>query len=241
MRGFVDLHCHFIPGIDDGARSVEEGLGMLRELRRIGFDRVVATPHMRPGMFDNVRADLERAFEALQPELGAAELPEVALSSEHYFDDVVFTRIMSGECLPYPGGRAVLLEFYEIDFPTTIDRRFVDIRRKRQLVPVIAHPERYQAIWKNPDVLERMAGVGAAALLDTAALVGKYGKRPQQTAEELLDRGLYHAACSDAHRVEDVAQVEAGMRRIQDLYGDEEIDFLFHDGPRALLEGRIPE
>jgi protein-tyrosine phosphatase len=148
---------------------------------------------------------------------------------------------MNDECLPYPGRKAVLLEFYEIDFPTSIDRRFVDIRMKKKLLPVIAHPERYQAIWKNPDVLERMAGVGACALLDTAALVGKYGKKPRDTAEELLERGLYHAACSDAHRPVDVAQVEAGMRRIQELYGDEEIDFLFHEGPRALLDGRIPE
>ncbi len=241
MRGFVDLHCHYVPGIDDGARSPDEGVAMLRELRRIGFDYVVATPHMRPGLFDNARADLENAFARFTSNLTDDGLPQVALSSEHYFDDVVFSRLMSDECLPYPGGRAVLLEFYEIDFPASIDRRFVDIRLKKKLLPVIAHPERYRAIWKNPDVLERMASVGAAALLDTAALVGKYGKKARDAAEELLERGLYHAACSDAHRPEDVAQVELGMKRIEELYGPEEIDFLFSEGPRALLEGRIPE
>src|SRR5262245_33776782 len=122
MRGFVDLHCHFIPGIDDGARSLEEGLAILRELKRIGIERVIATPHMRPGLFDNEKLALTSAFEAFQPALGATDLPEVGLASEHYFDDVVFSRIMSGECLPYPGGKAVLLEFYEMDFPTSIDR-----------------------------------------------------------------------------------------------------------------------
>jgi protein-tyrosine phosphatase len=86
MRGFVDLHCHFIPNIDDGARSLEEGLSMLRELKKIGFDRVVATPHMRPGLFDNTQADLQRAFDELTPALGGSELPDVDLSSEHYFD-----------------------------------------------------------------------------------------------------------------------------------------------------------
>lgn len=241
MRGFVDLHCHYIPGIDDGARSVEEGLAILRELKRIGFDRVIATPHMRPGLFDNEKEGLTNAFEAFTPSLGAADLPEVGLASEHYFDDVVFSRLMSGDCLPYPGGKAVLLEFYEMDFPTSIDRSFVELRLKRKLLPVIAHPERYQAIWKNPDVLERMAGVGVAALLDTASLVGKYGKKPREIAEELLDRNLYHAACSDAHRPADVKEVHAGMKRIEELYGVEEVDFLFHEGPRALLEGRIPE
>ena len=114
----------------------------------------------------------------MQSTLAGDGLPEVALSSEHYFDDVVFGRIMKGEALPYPGEHAMLLEFYESDFPHSIDRRFADLRLKKKLVPVIAHPERYQRIWKDPDVLERLLDAGAAALLDTAALVGKYGRRP---------------------------------------------------------------
>lgn len=243
MRGFVDLHCHWVAAIDDGAPSPSEGIAMLRALRAIGFDRVLATPHMRPGMFDNDRARLEQAFERMRPHLAeaAGELPEVALASEHYFDDVNFARLMSGEALPYPGGRAVLLEFYEIDFPPSVDHRLFDLRAKKRLLPVIAHPERYHAIWRSPETLERLVDAGSGALLDAAALIGKYGRKPQRCAEELLERGLYHAACSDAHRPADVEQVHAGMRRIEELYGPEEIDFLFAHGPRELLEGRLPE
>ena len=242
MRGFVDLHCHWVAAIDDGAQSPEDGIEMLRRLRAIGFDRVLATPHMRPGMFDNQRADLERAYARMHDSLARAPgLPEVALSSEHYFDDVVFTRLMNDEALPYPGGRAVLLEFYEIDFPPAVEHRLFDLRAKKRLLPVIAHPERYHAIWRSPETLERLVDAGTAALLDAAALVGKYGRRPQRSAEELLDRGLYHAACSDAHRPADVDQVKAGMERIRELYGDDEVEFLFSHGPRELLDGRIPE
>jgi protein-tyrosine phosphatase len=242
MRGFVDLHCHWVAAIDDGAPSVDQGIAMLRGLHEIGFDRVVATPHMRPGMFDNDRAALEAAFERMRPHLeGQAGLPEVALSSEHYFDDVVFGRLMNDAALPYPGGRAVLLEFYEIDFPPSVEHRLFDLRARKRLLPVIAHPERYHAIWRSPETLERLVDAGTAALLDSAALIGKYGRRPQRSAEELLERGLYHAACSDAHRPADVEQVHAGMRRIEELYGSEEIDFLFSKGPRELLEGRLPE
>jgi len=240
MRGFVDLHCHWVAGIDDGAKTPEDGVAILKALGRLGFAQVLATPHMRPGLFDNSREELSAAFERMAPHLGAG-LPEVALSSEHYFDDVVFTRLMNGEGLPYPGGHAVLLEFYESDFPLSIDRRFADLRVKKRLIPVIAHPERYQRIWRDPEVLERLVDAGAAALLDAAALVGKYGRRPKKTAEELLERGLYHAACSDAHRASDVAEVGAGMNRIQELYGPEEVDFLFREGPLALLSGKIPE
>jgi protein-tyrosine phosphatase len=204
MAGFVDLHCHWIPGVDDGARDLDAGLGILRGLAALGFVRVIATPHMRPGLFDNSAAQLHAAFDAVQARLGGhGELPERALSSEHYFDDVVFHRILSGEGLPYPGEAAVLLEFYESSFPLRLDQLLAQLRQ-RKLTPVIAHPERYRALWDRPETLERLLDQGSVALLDVAALTGKYGRRPQRCAEQFLERGLYHAACSDAHRPADV-------------------------------------
>lgn len=214
---------------------------MLRALGELGFSRVVATPHMRPGMFDNTREALTSAFDEMKAHLAERDdLPEVALSSEHYFDETVYFRILSGEALPYPGERAILLEFYQVDFPTHVEQRLFDIRR-RQLLPVIAHPERYQCIWKRPETLERLVELGSAALLDTAALVGKYGRRPRKCAEELLERGLYHAACSDAHRPEDAAAVGRGMEWIDKKYGGDEVQFLFRSGPESLLAGTLPE
>jgi protein-tyrosine phosphatase len=176
----------------------------------------------------------------MQPHVQGPGLPRVGLSSEHYFDDVIFERLRTDRALPYPGGRAALLEFWEIDFPPTIGRQLFELRRQK-LLPVIAHPERYRAIWRSAEVLERLVEAGSAALLDAAALVGKYGRQPQRCAEELLELGLYHAACSDAHRPADVDQVAAGMRRIEEMYGPEELEFLFREGPNALLEGRLPE
>ena len=241
MTGFIDLHCHYVPGIDDGAASTEDGLSMLRGLSSLGFTRVVATPHTRPGMFDNSPGTISAAFEQFRAGLPPGEaFPELALSSEHYFDDVVFKRLLNGEGLPYPGGRAVLLEFYQVDFPPMIQHRLLDLR-VRGLLPVIAHPERYQCLWRSADVLEQLVDSGAAALLDVAALVGKYGKKTQACAEDLLERGLYHAACSDAHRPSDIAEVARGIERVRELYGDDEVTFLLREGPQSLLEGALPE
>lgn len=241
VRGFIDLHCHWIAGVDDGAPSEEEGVAMLLALHQAGFDRVMATPHMRVGMFDNDRPALVAAYERMTASLqGTHDLPEVGLGCEHYFDDIVYQRLRAGQGLPYPGERAVLLEFYGVDFPPVVVERLFDLRRGR-LLPVIAHPERYRYLWGKPEALERLVDAGIAALLDTAALVGKYGREPQRAAEMLLDRGLYHAACSDAHRAADVADVARGMDRIVDLFGEEELDFLFREGPRAILEGKLPE
>ena len=241
MSGFVDLHCHYLPGIDDGAHSAEEGLSMLRGLRALGFSRVIATPHTRPGMFDNTPQTITTAFEQFRAALPSdSDLPALALSSEHYFDDIVFRRLLTGEGLPYPGQQAVLLEFYQIDFPPMVQHRLGDLRR-HGLLPVIAHPERYQCLWRSPDLLERLVDSGAAALLDVAALVGKYGRKTQSCAEILLERGLYHAACSDAHRPNDVAEVARGIERLRELYGDDEVTFLLAEGPEQLLAGVLPD
>jgi protein-tyrosine phosphatase len=235
----IDLHCHFLPGIDDGAPTIAAGVAMLEGLRSLGFERVVATPHMRPGMFDNEKEGLSQAFDAFLPQLVGRAVPEVSLSSEHYFDERVYTRLLNGDALPYPGGRAALLEFYEIDFPPVIEERLFDLRRRR-ILPVIAHPERYRKFWDQPAALERLVDQGVATLLDCMALVGKYGRRPQRAAEELLEREVYQAACTDLHRPADLATVEKSILLIEKRYGKDEVDFLFRVGPSALLEGQMP-
>ena len=152
--GYADLHCHWIAGIDDGCRTPEAGVALLKGLKAIGFSTVVATPHMRPGMFENDRAALERAYARMQPILAAeVGLPEVFLASEHWFDDTVYARLRAGEGLPYPAKpgarlRGVLVEMNPQGFPPQLPRTFVELRRKG-LFPVIAHPERYQPVWKD--------------------------------------------------------------------------------------------
>ena len=239
MTGFVDLHCHFVPAIDDGARTSEEGVALLRALRECGFESVVATPHMRPRLFDNTKEDLSRAFTVFEQSIrNLPDLPTISLSSEHYFDEVVYKRLLEGEGLPYPGGKAVLLEFYDMDFMTTIAERLFDLRR-RKLIPVIAHPERYRCFWSSHERLSALVDSGAVALLDVAALIGKYGKEPQRCARRLLDDDLYHAACSDAHRPDDVEEVEEGIAFIAKRYGNEEVERLLASGPREILDGRV--
>ncbi len=239
VPGFVDLHCHWIPGIDDGAPDEVESRAILRGLYALGFERVIATPHMRPGLFDNDRAALLAAFVAIEARLARDPgLPARGLSSEHFFDDVVLERLLAGQGLPYPGEHAVLIELRTSEFPPGLERRLAQISRLG-LTPVIAHPERYQPVWQDPARLERLLDAGAVALLDVAALAGKYGARPEQSARELLERGLYHAACSDAHRAADLPAVERGLAALGAQYGAAELAALLEVGPREILEGKV--
>jgi protein-tyrosine phosphatase len=244
MRGFVDLHSHWVAGIDDGARSPRDGAAMLSGLYQAGFSTVVATPHMRPGMFDNDREAIRAAFDAQRRELSelavdAAKLPEVSLASEHFLDALVFDRLLRGEALPYAGGGAVLIELHPDGFPTHLPHRLFDLRRAG-LRPVIAHPERYRPVWTSDACLDPLLDAGAALLLDVCALVGKYGRAPQRAAEKLLEEEAYEAACSDAHKPGDVDDVVSAIERLERFVGHDEARFLLADGPRALFELKPP-
>lgn len=244
VHGYVDLHSHWVAGIDDGVRSVVDGAALLRGLYGVGFSTVVATPHMRPGMFENDRQGLTEAYDRTRRAIFAevegapapADLPHTELASEHFLDDVVFGRLMRREGLPYPGGRAILVELSTQAFPAFLQHRLFDIRRTGLRV-VIAHPERYQPVWKDVGCLEPLLDAGVRLLLDLCALVGKYGRSSQRAAEALLEEDVYDAACSDAHKPADVPDVERSIARLEQLGGPALVKRLLIDGPRRLLSG----
>lgn len=241
MHGFVDLHSHWVAGVDDGAQSVEDSLALLRALAEIGFEHVTATPHMRPGMFENTAAELRAAYYRTRASFaGAPGLPSVGLGAEHFFDDVVFGRLVAGEGVPYTSGKAVLVELPTTVLPARLEHRFFDLRA-RGLRPVLAHPERYEPVWKDVTVLDGVADGGTLLLLDVASLTGKYGRAPKRAAYALLEGGYFYAACSDAHKARDAAEVAAGVRLLEDAIGREEAEFLMIEGPRTILEDRVED
>lgn len=234
-----DLHCHYLPGVDDGVRTLDQGLELCRGLASLGFSTVVATPHMRPGMFDNQKPQLEAVFAELDAAFAlTGDLPERGLSAEHFCDDIFFARLERGHALPYPGGHAALIEFATDRLPLRLHEQLFRMQ-VRGVRPVIAHPERYAPVWKNSEALAELVDRGALGLLDVMSLVGKYGRRPQRAAEDLLEEDLYFAACTDSHKPEDLSHVARGIERLVELVGADYAEQLLGARPRQILAGAI--
>ncbi|MBX3270045.1 MAG: protein tyrosine phosphatase [Sandaracinaceae bacterium] len=237
--GYVDLHCHYLPGIDDGVRTLDEGLAVLRGLGALGFSTVVATPHIRTAMFDNRKAGLERAYGELVAIAGGLPgVPATGLGAEHYLDDVFWELFLAGEAVPYPGGKAALVELHYEVWPRRIEERFFEMQI-RGVRPVLAHPERYAALFGSTDPLDPALEVGVCGLLDVMSLVGRYGHKSQRAAERMLDEGVYYAACTDAHRPGDVELVARAIERLRALVGAEETEELLAENPRRILAGTV--
>jgi len=238
--GYIDLHCHWVAGIDDGARTIDESIDMLRALRDVGFSQVIATPHMRTGLFDNNKADLVAAYQRTVTAIAQHDdLPAVGLASEHHLDDVVFRQLIAGDGLPYPpANSAALIEFPNDRFPLKYEQRMYELRCKR-IRPVLAHPERYRPVQQDPSMLEPLLDGGTLLLLDVAALAGKYGRKPKKAAITMLEDGFYYAACSDAHHASDARVVARGIEKLRKIAGDDECDFLLRQGPHNIIHGTV--
>jgi protein-tyrosine phosphatase len=240
LRGMCDLHCHYLPQVDDGVRSSADGRALCLGLAELGFTTVVATPHMRAGMFDNHKPQLLAAYEAFVAEAAGAGLPETGLAAEHFYDDVFFERLERGEALPYPGGHAALVEFANDRLPLRVEHGFFRMQ-VRGVRPVLAHPERYSPLWKNDEPLRMLTERGVLALLDMMALVGKYGQRPQRAAEAFLEDELYYAACTDSHKPDDLELVANAIERLTALAGVEIATRLLAEHPRRILAGTVQD
>jgi protein-tyrosine phosphatase len=243
LSNLCDLHCHYVPNVDDGVRSAEDGVRLCRRLKEIGYSTVVATPHMRPGMFDNDKPQLTAAFDAFLAFVataGEGGLPELGLAAEHFLDDAFMDKLGRNETLPYPGGHAALIEFPPDRFPLGLDDCLFRIH-VRGLRPVIAHPERYAPLWTTNLPLEHLLERGAIALLDTMSLVGKYGRKSKAAAERMLEAGMYYAACSDSHKPEDVDTVGEAIERLIELAGKNGAQELLDEHPRQILAGTVAD
>jgi protein-tyrosine phosphatase len=237
--GFTDLHCHPLPGIDDGVRSADDGAALLVALKRAGFDTVVATPHVRTGVWDNRVHTRDAARTALGPALDAAQargeaLPELLLAGEHMFDDVLRELLLKGEALTYPGGGAALVEFQYEDIPLRVELQLWRMQRSG-VRPMLAHPERYAPVQRSHDRFEELVGAGCWPLLDLMSLVGAYGRRAQECAERILAANGYVAACTDAHKPADVPVVLESIAALRRRVGDAGVQRLLIDGPTRVL------
>ncbi len=235
---FVDLHSHVLPGLDDGVRTLPDGLALLSALAKIGFTTVCATPHQRADMFLPTRVAIDEAYASVSAALGPGS-PTLYLGAENFWDEVLADRLPKGVQPTYTGGKAFLFEIPVAAWPPHLARMLFDVR-VRGVLPVMAHPERYTAMWNNPTRVEEIART-AALVIDLAALTGAHGENEKRQARLLVDEGFAHAAASDSHALADVALAEAGIEYIRKRHGAARVTKLLSDGPRQILSGDIPD
>ena len=230
----IDLHLHLLPGIDDGAQSIDESQAMLAGLRELGFRSVVATPHL----LDRLHSEDQWRIAAAHAEVAAAAAAygvNVALGYEVALTPDLPARLAAGEPVTLAGSRAILVELPVVGWPTYTESALFALQTAGYR-PLLAHPERYAAVQQEPDLALDLVSRGILLQVTLGSFVGLFGKRAQKLAELLLRQQAIHILASDAHsaghRLTAVAQAR---RRVVHLAGERAALALIDDNPRALL------
>lgn len=239
--GFTDLHSHVLPALDDGAADLATSRAMLVGLAALGFETVACTPHQKAGQFmpalDAIRTAHAQTLAMVAEHAIALEL---ALAAENMWDEVFYARAEVPEIPSYNDGPAFLLEFpLGPQLPAGVLGSLFQLRMKG-LLPVIAHPERYEPLWKDDELLAKL-GKECALVVDLGAVAGYHGRRQAKAARAMLKRGVAHAVASDCHSPADVQIAAEGMAWIRRKLGEATLDRLLADNPRQILRGELPE
>jgi len=237
--GFVDLHAHYLAGLDDGAPDLETTREMVDGVVGLGFSHLYATPHQREGLYLPSRDAIDAAYRQLCEAASGQTRFAVGLGAENFWDGTFLGRIQTHQIPCYDGGPAFLFEVPPPLMPAGMEATLFDIRLAGKL-PVMAHPERYQAVQAQLDRAEAL-GQTAALVVDLGALDGAHGRAQMKAARDLLTRGLAHAVATDIHSPNDLPAIAAGMAWIRKHLGADALQTLLADNPRRIIAGDLPE
>lgn len=198
----IDLHNHLLPGIDDGAQDIEASLALARIAVRDGITHLVCTPHIHPGRYDNTVASIQAAKALFVEALHAAHIPlQVATAAEVRFGMELMAGITQGT-IPFlgewQGKQVLLLEFPHSEVPFGADR-LIGWLLQRNIIPMIAHPERNKGIMRTPAKLKPFLEQGCLLQVTAGSVAGRFGPAAQDIAFALLEQDVVTILASDAH------------------------------------------
>ncbi len=208
LEDFVDMHNHILPGIDDGAKTVEESLDMLYAFQEIGINQVITTPHVYKELYPNTTDTIREAHLTLLESLAGMQDLNIKLdfAAEHMVDDHLEQLLQSAEFLPL-GKAYILIEMPFLQASLNMPR-IVELCKEQNVFPILAHPERYRYMHKNRGAYARYREMGLFFQVNLLSITGYYGKSIQQTAMELIQSGKVEFLGSDAHRVEEIDRIK---------------------------------
>ena len=235
----IDIHCHLLPGIDDGPEELDEALEMARLSVANGITEAIVTPHIHAGRYENTRqsvSEATRRFQHCLQEHGIAlrlrMAAEIRIGPE-------FMGLVETQQVPWLGSlngyRLVLLEFPHSHIPVGSDK-LVNWCLQRKIRPVIPHPERNKDVIRNLEKITPFVKLGCLLQVTAGAVAGSFGPQAQQRACQLLERGWVSFLASDAHNTDHrIPNLEPGRAAAATIVGEAESWRLVRDKPRRIL------
>lgn len=235
----IDLHCHMLPGIDDGPKTIEQSLEMARFAVANGTRRCVLTPHIQPGCYDNERDSIRRVFEDFQNRLAAENIPlEIGMAAEVRVCAELPMMIMQDK-IPFlgrwQGMNLILLEFPHDHVPIGVDK-LIDWLIQHDILPLIAHPERNQSIMRQPEKIAPFLNKGCLLQITAGSVTGSFGEVSQKRALEFIQQDKATLIATDAHNLHKrLPTLQAARDMLTPIIGPSKAHALFSGNAEVML------
>lgn len=233
----IDIHCHLLYQVDDGAGSLEESAAMLGEAKAQGIEAIILTPHYRHGMFSYPKDTIEAHYIELKKyadKLGVG----LYLGSEYHVNSHIVEAFDTGRCHTLADTRYVLTEY-------AYHSEYAFIRQMSQKLilhgyrPVIAHVERYGCMVDNAELAQMLQEMGAWIQVNADAVLGLEGRTAKKYCKKLLEEGWVDIVASDSHGIKKRAcHLKKCYDHVQKKYGADYAEQLFCDNPAEILRGK---
>jgi len=229
----IDIHCHILPDIDDGAKDMAEALALVNIAVADGVTRIVVTPHLHFGRFNNYLSVIQSSFLALRQAVDNENIQvELAYAAEVRLDSEILS-LLNSQQLPlygrYNNQEFMLLELPHSHIPAGSDV-LVKHLLKQNIIPVIAHPERNRDLLKSPDKIKTFVRLGCWFQATASSITGHFGEECQTLALSYIEQGFISIVASDAHNLKRRPPILSEARsKVTELFGAEKAQQLFYD------------
>ena len=237
----IDLHCHLLPGIDDGASDLASSRAMARAAVADGITRVACTPHILPGVYPNTGPAIRQAVRSLQQDFHDSDIPlDLVPGADNHIAPDFVAALRSGRLLALADTRYVLVEPPHHTAPPRLEELFFAVLAAGY-VPILTHPERLHWVKSRYDLIQRLFAAGVWMQITAGSLAGAFGRNAQYWAERMLDEGLVHILASDGHDTERRPPILSRGRQLAAArIGETEAEHLVVTRPTGVLCNAVP-
>lgn len=239
----IDIHCHLLPNIDDGPDNLSSALELARQAVADGVTHSIITPHIHQGRWDNTQLSISRAITSFRQSLFDSSIPlSIGMAGEVRIGFEILSMVDKDE-IPflgeYEGKKVMLLEMPHSHILPGTDK-IVSWLLKRDILPMIAHPERNKDVMRKLDKLAPLIDLGCLFQVTAGSVAGQFGSVAQERSKELLEMGVVTVLASDAHHVSRrPVNLSAGRDAAATIIGDKAAAFLVYDVPLSIVSSQI--
>lgn len=241
----IDFHSHILPNIDDGSRSIEETFNLIQEAKNVGFDAIISTSHYMEKYYETDTPEREVWINAIYENLQAKNINiKLYLGNEIYLTENIIKLLEEGKASTINDTSYVLFEMPLNVEPLNLYDIVYEMMQYK-LVPILAHPERYTFVQKDPELVYDLVQKGVLMQGNYGSIIGQYGEKAKIIIKKFLKNNMIHLLGTDVHRQKTIyPRIPEILSEINDLIGEERLEEISTTNPLLVLKNKridIPE